>query len=232
MNTINTQPIMRLNNKIKFSGFTLVEMSIVLVIVALLLGGLLPVISGQIEQQRRNETRRYMDEVRDALLGYAVSHKYLPCPDTSNPADGIANAPCNIAATQQFGTLPYNDLGVGSKDAYGSVLVYAVNKDFASSAVPFTLTTSTTTATAMQICSTDNCAPPHLTSTAVAVIISRGANWGSATSTPETENINGPTTGDRNFVSHDFVQNGFDDLVVWLSPNILINRMVTAGQLP
>lgn len=229
---MNERPIMILNTHSKSSGFTLVEMAIVLAIVALLLGGLLPVISGQIEQQRRNETRKYMDEVRDALLGYAISHKYLPCPDKND--DGTAELTCSALATQQFGTLPYNDLGVSSKDAYGSVLVYAVNKDFASSAVPFTLTTNLTTTTAMQICSTDSCTPPHLTSSAVAVIISKGANWGITPpiGSGEAENINGPTTGDYNFVSHDFVQYGFDDLVIWLSPNTLINRMVAAGQLP
>jgi len=36
---------------------------------------------------------------------------------------------------------------------------------------------------------------------------------------------------DNNFVSHDFTSS-FDNLVVWLSPNILFNRMVMAGKLP
>lgn len=39
------------------AGFSLVEMAIVLVIVGVLLAGLLPSISSQIEQQRRNETQ-------------------------------------------------------------------------------------------------------------------------------------------------------------------------------
>ena len=46
-----------------YRGFTLIEMAIVLAIVALLLGGLLPSISSQIEQQRRNDTRKQLDEV-------------------------------------------------------------------------------------------------------------------------------------------------------------------------
>lgn len=57
--------------------------------------------------------------------------------------------------------------------------------------------------------------------------VSRGANWANPPLTDEAEN----TDGDSNFVSHDF-QPGFDDTVLWLSPNTLFNRMVTAGQLP
>ena len=100
------------------TGFTLVEMAIVLAIVALLLGGLLPMISSQIEQQRRNETRKYVDEVRDALLGYAIANKHLPCPATDT--NGVAVATCMTAASQ-VGYLPYNDLGVTDKDAYGII---------------------------------------------------------------------------------------------------------------
>lgn len=203
------------------SGFSLVEMAIVLTIVALLLGSLLPIISSQIEQQRRNETRKYMDEVRDALLGYAIANKRLPCPDTNS--DGTAEAICTTAA-QQVGTLPYKDLGVADKDAYGSVLVYAVTKAFTDSS---TITLNPPTPGIIRICTTAACTA-NLTNNAVAVIVSRGANWAGTPSTDEAEN----TDGDTDFVSHDFVQAGFDDLVVWISPNILFNRMVAAGQLP
>ncbi|MDO8811017.1 MAG: type II secretion system protein [Gallionella sp.] len=212
-------------NLSRLPGFTLLEMAIVLTIVGLLLGGLLPVISGQMDQQRRNETRKYMDEVRDALLGYAIStaNKHLPCPDTNG--DGMAEAICSTAA-QQVGTLPYKDLGVVEKDAYGSVPVYAVTKGFAGDTTgitPFTLSTAGT----MRVCTTGACTA-NLTNNAAAVIVSRGANWANAPSTDEAEN----TDGDIDFVSHDFVQNGYDDMVIWISPNILFNRMVTAGQLP
>ena len=40
------------------SGFSLIEMAMVLTIVALLMAGLLPTLSGQIEQGRRTETRK------------------------------------------------------------------------------------------------------------------------------------------------------------------------------
>jgi prepilin-type N-terminal cleavage/methylation domain-containing protein len=210
------------HNPARQLGFSLIEMAIVLAILGLLLAGLVPSLSAQRESQRINETRKYMDEVREALMGYAIStaNKRLPCPDTNG--DGIAEATCSSAA-QRVGTLPYKDLGVAGKDAFGSVLVYAVTKEFADSATHFTLSTTGT----MHVCTTAACTA-NLTSNAAAVIVSRGANWANTPSTDEAEN----TDGDTDFVSHDFVQKGFDDLVIWISPNILFNRMVAAGQLP
>jgi prepilin-type N-terminal cleavage/methylation domain-containing protein len=203
-------------------GFSLVEMAIVLVIVALLMAGLLPTISSQIEQQRRNETRKYMEEVRNALIGYAVTYNYLPCPDTDG--DGSANTPCQAAVTQ-VGTLPYKDLGVADRDGFNTVLIYGVNRKFADTATRFTLNDTGS----IQVCSTQPCAPASTiqTSTAPAIIVSRGANSALAPSIDEGENTN----NDAVFVSHDAASD-FDDLVIWLSPNALFNRMVAAGKLP
>jgi type II secretory pathway pseudopilin PulG len=77
-----------------------------------------------------------------------------------------------------------------------------------------------------------------LTSTAVAVIWSAGANaatGGSGTDEAQNPNPRNETSTDRIFVSKnqtDISGNPFDDVVTWLSLNTLVNRMVTAGQLP
>ena len=55
---------------LRASGFTLVEMAMVLLIVALLLSGLVPTITNQMEQQRSNEARKQLDEIQQALLQY------------------------------------------------------------------------------------------------------------------------------------------------------------------
>ncbi|MGZ8256366.1 MAG: type II secretion system protein, partial [Gallionella sp.] len=73
----------------KTLGFTLIEMAMVLMIVALVLGGMLPVISGQIEQQRTNETRKQLAEIREALLGFVVTNNRLPCPATGALNTGV-----------------------------------------------------------------------------------------------------------------------------------------------
>lgn len=240
-------------------GFSLVEMAIVLAIVALLLGSLLPTISSQIEQQRRNETRKYMDEVRDTLLGYAVANGRLPCPDTTSdgvediataviindvPAIGQSTKKFSCSASLGVGQIPYNTLGVSPRDSYNSTLIFAVtpvfgerNEVYSATNGGGTLLSSSSfnlnSAGTIHVCTTaatptTNPCTADLTSIATAIIVSRGANWATPTLGDETEN----TDGDTDFVSHDFVQNGFDDLVVWLSPNTLFNRMVAAGKLP
>lgn len=95
----------------------------------------------------------------------------------------------------------------------------------------------------LQVCSTASAATgaggsaacatgTALATNAVAVVFSRGANGGLAPSSAD-EIANGDD--DRLFISHTPTPAGaneFDDLVVWLSPNILYNRMISAGRLP
>lgn len=60
-------------------GFTLIELAIVLVIVTLLIGGLAMPLSAQIQARRIAETRADMNAIRDALIGYAMSHTTSTC---------------------------------------------------------------------------------------------------------------------------------------------------------
>lgn len=120
------------------SGFTLVEMAMVLMIVGLLLGGLLPTISSQIEQQRRNETRKTLEETRNALLGFAMANGRLPCPasSTSNGQESFCTGDLSVACglaivppavipahgrcTNPYdGFLPAVTLGISPIDAQG-----------------------------------------------------------------------------------------------------------------
>jgi prepilin-type N-terminal cleavage/methylation domain-containing protein len=88
------------------------------------------------------------------------------------------------------------------------------------------------------------CANPETsnvhTNNAIAVIYSLGPNGavgGAGTDESNNPNPNTAVAADRVFVSHERAAatsaNGeFDDIVVWLSPNILFNRMIAAGRLP
>jgi prepilin-type N-terminal cleavage/methylation domain-containing protein len=79
-----------------------------------------------------------------------------------------------------------------------------------------------------------------LTNKAVAVIYSVGANAISTSGSGIDEAANpNPINGsvDRTFVWHDrslsTAANGeFDDVMVWISPNVLVSRMISAAQLP
>lgn len=59
---------------IRQRGFTLVELAIVLVLVTLLIGGLAVPLSAQIQARRIAETNKTLDEAREAIIGYAMSH--------------------------------------------------------------------------------------------------------------------------------------------------------------
>lgn len=60
-------------------GFSLIELAIVLVIVTILVGGLVVPLSAQIEARRIGETRKTMEEAREAIIGYAMSHTTSTC---------------------------------------------------------------------------------------------------------------------------------------------------------
>lgn len=261
----------------RITGFTLVEMAIVLLIVALLLGGLIPAISSQVEQQRTNETRKTLEEIKEALIGYALANGRLPCPAFSSGQESFCTTdtyPCTGSASSVVqthgrctnphnGFLPAVALGVTPTDSQGYALDgwsnrirYAVSNSAVSGvANTFTRTDGMRDATMAKIASADllylcvsatgittsDCGPAlnKLTGTAPALIYSTGKNGGSGgAGTDEFANPNpNSTNNDRVFVSHtpalSTAPNGeFDDIVIWISPNVLFNRMVTSGKLP
>jgi prepilin-type N-terminal cleavage/methylation domain-containing protein len=102
------------------SGFTLIELAVVLAIFGLLLGILVVPLSTQMEQQRIAETDRQLAAVREALIGFAIANGRLPCP--ANPAvatgsagAGTENKPGTTCAAAA-GVVPWAALGVPEAD--------------------------------------------------------------------------------------------------------------------
>lgn len=209
-------------------GFTLTELAVVLVIVALLIGGMMVPLSAQMDMRSNAETLGTLNDARDALVGFAASHgaagkPYLPCPDTDG--DGRENR-TGSACTNQEGDLPWADLGIGRQDAWNQPLRYRVTLAFADSATGFQLTTAGN----LEICTSAACTA-KIASAIPAVILSKGRNGATAPAdADELENLD----GDNSFVQRTQATSagGYDDLVTWLSPNILFNRMLAAGRLP
>jgi prepilin-type N-terminal cleavage/methylation domain-containing protein len=84
----------------------------------------------------------------------------------------------------------------------------------------------------LRVCDVSNCAGPLVFRTPV-VVFSTGRNFASlgAPGADEQENL---TVVDDKFVAHeprpsDAAAGEFDDLVTWISPNILYNRLIAAG---
>ncbi|MDP1682612.1 MAG: type II secretion system protein, partial [Burkholderiales bacterium] len=161
-------------------GFSLIEMAFVLIIVTLLLGGLLVPFATQVEQKRIAETQKAMEEIKEALMGFAVANGRLPCPDTTN--DGLEEA-CASApgSTSTEGNLPWATLGVANSDAWGNRFRYRVTTTFTRNAFPlFALTTpgTLTVCGAAPSIGAPNACPANQTvaSNVPAVVLSSGKN--------------------------------------------------------
>lgn len=223
--------------KYRSAGFSLLEMAIVLAIVGLLLAGLIPTISGQIEQQKRSDTFKQLNDIRDALYGYAIIYGYFPCPttttDPTNANYGVADSACGSNPTTE-GYLPWRTLGISETDAWGLKRAntsdswigywrYRVDRNFASSSVPIALTTAFS---ADQLTIRDNSGNNITTTTErpVAIIYSTGPDLSASgqNSSLETPGI----------YQSDIPSTNFDDILIWISRPQLFNRMVTAGKLP
>ena len=103
-------------------------------------------------------------------------------------------------------------------------------------------TGATLTPSAQLLCVSDTpaCAGVVAANTIPALVLSMGKNgveFGGGTSTAEQENA-GATLGafnvaaDNEFVNQGYSESNFDDLMVFLSPNLLFTRLITAGRLP
>ena len=111
-------------------GFTLLEMAIVIFIIGMLTAGLIGPVQVQIEARDRRKTLDYMNQSAEALYGFALTHRRLPCPDTDG--DGMANPLFTLASggacTDEDGFLPWAELGVEPGDAWGNRLTYHVRQ--------------------------------------------------------------------------------------------------------
>jgi len=129
-------------------GFTLVELSVALIIIALLLAGALIPLSTQIEVRNTADTQRSLEGVKEAIVGFALANGRLPCPADGSIADGIAGAGTEqyngTFCTTTVGVIPWTTLGVPETDAWGRRISYRVAPVFADAIAISTWATSTT----------------------------------------------------------------------------------------
>lgn len=223
-------------------------MAIVLVIVSLLIGGMMVPLSAQKDIQKTSETQKQLSDIRDALLGFVAAQGRLPCP--ASPGTTGTEAPVGgSACTNPWdGFVPAITLGISptdeqgySTDAWGNRIRYAVTTKNSNAFTTGNGIKSNWTGTLdpdIQVCSTSTgltgsgatatcAAGAGLSSTVPAIIVSTGKNGGAVPVGDEAANTN----TDRAFVNH--MQNDtFDDIVIWISPNILYDRLISVGGLP
>ena len=227
-----------MTSKAKNSGFSLLEITVVMIVMGLVLGGALAPLSAQLESAARNTTNDKLQQVTDALVGFAMVNGRLPCPDIDNNGnENLITVASLVVCDSNSGKLPYRLLAVDDKDAWKQRFSYFVSPEFADTAndtscdsvssASFTLCTVGTLTIRDDLLQVVAAEVP-------ALVISHGKNWAlasSARSVPEAANF--ANSSDKFLQDYSNVSgNQFDDLVEWVSPNILKHKMVSAGQLP
>jgi prepilin-type N-terminal cleavage/methylation domain-containing protein len=114
-----------INKKNRFSsGFTLIEMAVVLVIVGIIISIVATVLPSLIKSSKVKKTRAILEEVDYAIQGYVAANGRLPFADKGTTGKEDSETPT------YFGNLPYVTLGLSSgDDAWSNRLKYGVNKD-------------------------------------------------------------------------------------------------------
>lgn len=157
------------------SGFSLIEIALVLIIVGLALGGIISALGPQLQQRSYTSTQQQLTEANEAIVAFALQNRRLPCPATAASA-GLesfctnASGPCGAPvgppaaaargrcfAAANAGFVPAATLGLvgqggdGSlRDAWAARLRYTVNTvlNTTAPAPPTTATNNTATALA------------------------------------------------------------------------------------
>lgn len=219
-------------------GFSLVELAIVLVIVALLTSGIMISLSTQQDLRQVADTQRQMNDIRESLLGFSAAYGRLPCPAKPDIPSGEANAG-REDPTLVMGVLPWAVLGLTESDAWGRRFTYRVTASFCATPAPPSQA-SFNLSSAGNIKVTDGAV--MIADNLPVVVVSHGRN-GRGGYLPTGAKIAGAmgdeeenSDNNASFVSHPPTAQGgpaeYDDLVSWIPLAILINRMITVGKLP
>ena len=141
----------------RIQGFTLLEMAVVLLIIALIVGGAVASLALVLERQRVADSQDRLDLIQKALLDYSTAKGYLPCPadittaettapfgigtgsGVANPAacvppaciPGCAAANFNDGGNTYAGMIPTKSLGLPDEaaiDGWGMRIFYAVDQ--------------------------------------------------------------------------------------------------------
>lgn len=179
---------------------------------------------------------------------------------TGAPLAGLEPSPIvagAVGCTNAAGVLPWATLGVNETDAWGNRYTYRVTKEFTRTVPQVTFTSCATPPpsnpqyAAFALCSQGNMTILNMgggstiSSNVPAVVVSHGKNGNGAYTSQGTQlplgadmdeqdnqlTTSGTATANNNFISKTPTAT-FDDIVTWVSPNILFNRMVSAQKLP
>jgi len=223
-------------------GFSLIELSIVLLIVGVLTSAAVVPLSSTIRQSRYKQTQAHLQAIRETLHGHVIHSGHLPCPLGPGDFDQVAklqDKQCDIG----LGGLPAVTLGVmGPRtatgallDAWGREYRYAVSlsshQTLGNSTAPDWLNAGEPASVGLgNLQATGLCTQRELIATQIVwVVFSAGEN-GKAVGV-ESENQDGDSVFALNAYSTN-QQQPFDDQMVWASRSELVYWLLKANWLP
>jgi len=201
------------------SGFSLIELAIVLMIIGALIGSFIGTLGSRIEISRYVESKAELDDIKVALYGHAASQGFphLPCPDCRTATcaaltagnfanDGIEDRNgivCDANTDGTLGNLPWQTLGIGEIDPWGNRYSYWVSNTVAdNTATAFQLTTVINSAT-INTRNGENIVV--LTDTAAAIVFTHGSNGYGAISMDAVPKINASSDDEVENINNDNV---------------------------
>jgi prepilin-type N-terminal cleavage/methylation domain-containing protein len=129
-------------------GFSLIELSMVLIIIGLLVGAATTIGQMQIEQNKYIATKQTLENAKLALNTYYAQRKQYPCPANPATAPTVATYGFSVAvdckttcpagltcpnANVAIGAFPYKTLGLGEEyatDDWGNKILYIIDRNF------------------------------------------------------------------------------------------------------
>ncbi|WP_353570166.1 type II secretion system protein [Candidatus Albibeggiatoa sp. nov. BB20] len=208
-------------------GFSLLEMTIVILVLSLILASTAQFLRVQSEYKALKATDKQLQVIREALLGFATLENRLPCP----AADENGQAETTLCDAE--GYLPWVDLAIDGRDAWGNIFRYRIDKNFASDIPDDVQTYSNlkiknvagtidwTVANSSATCK-KNASTIVVCSRVVAIFFSVGAN----------KHADSRNTGGDATYAYDEYSDDFDDRLLWLGVSDLVGGMLRVGKWP
>ncbi len=217
------------------TGFTILELAIVLLIVSALTASLLGPFTNYLYQRQVAQTEKSLEEIKEALLGFAAANGRLPFPAAIG-GDGTEDNTTNCSNGYCSGQIPWQTLGITRMDAWNNFIRYSVGDKFTVTPVKFASTAATDPDVDTRL--PGAAATTRIATNVPAIVWSVGRrDVQDGVNSDEQENRRlflhtsaTPTIITRQYSETGTVGGEFDDLVVWVSAPVLFNRMLSGGQ--
>ncbi|MBF0445299.1 MAG: prepilin-type N-terminal cleavage/methylation domain-containing protein [Magnetococcales bacterium] len=240
---------MKIKNQPKYTntGFTLIEMATVLMIIGLLASLGMTLLRTKMEQTSYKVTEKRMEVIKETLIAYLRVNKKLPCPASiATTPNGDAVATCNTSIAEGFGVIPWNTLGLPREvaiDGWNNYFSYHVSA----------ITNNWTAVAKLNDADVGNFAvieknangtTSNTINQEVLVIVSHGPNGDGAytvkgtrntlPATNEADELENTNT-DATYIKRDYTDdtgatNGaFDDVVMALTTSDLVSSLIDEG---